>query len=50
LRWRSSLTTITTSAVAASGHGVGNFALFNDKYGSCLFGLADAAKKSAPCF
>lgn len=33
-----------------SGHGAGNFAPFNDKYGSCLFDLADAAKKSAPCF
>jgi dienelactone hydrolase len=33
-----------------SGHGAGNLAPFTDRFGGCLFDLADAAKKSAPCF
>jgi hypothetical protein len=32
------------------GHGAGNLAPFNEKSGRCLFDLADAAKKTAPCF
>jgi hypothetical protein len=32
------------------GHGAGNLAPFHEKSGRCLFDLADAAKKTAPCF
>jgi alpha-beta hydrolase superfamily lysophospholipase len=41
---------VIDTPAGVAGHGAGNFPPFNDKYGRCLFELADSGTKAAPCF